>query len=119
MEYRSTIRLKLNLTLTADVKLVFGGDVFNIEKNSSKVKYEVNLMFATDFGKSKIEMSSEKPFRINEMVLDTHSILKTVLERSTYESNVINPDKKLESWVITPLQLDSINHHTIFKDWHY
>lgn len=119
MEYRSTIRLTINFTLTADVELVFGENVFNIEKDPLKVKCEVNLMFATSFGKSKIEMSSAKPFRINTLNLDNQSILNTVIERSSYDSNVIQPDKKLESWIITPLQLDSINHHTIIKDWHY
>jgi hypothetical protein len=119
MEYNSTIRLKMSLTMTADVEFIFGGNVFKIEKTSSKVHYDVNLVFTAKFGKTKIEMSSEKPFRINNMLLDNQTVLSTIVERSTHQSNIVPPDKKLESWIVTPLQLDSIFHHNIIKDWHY
>lgn len=118
-EYRSTINLKMSLTMTADVKLIFGENVFNIERNSSKVRCEVSLVFPAVFGKSDIEMSSSKPFRINNMSLNSVSILEAVIERSIEQTNVIGQDKKLRSYVITPVELDSINHHKIIKDWHY
>jgi len=119
IEYNSTIKLKMSLTMTSEVELIFGENVFKLEKTSSKVHYEADLVFTTKFGKTKIEMSSAKPFRINTILLDNQSILDTIVERSIHKTNVIPPDKKLESWIITPLQLDSIFHHKIIKDWHY
>lgn len=119
IEYNSTIKLKMSLTMTADVKIIFGENVFNIEKNSSKVKYEVSLVFPAVFGKSDIEISSSKPFRINNMSLNNISIFETVIERSIDQTNIIGQDKKLKSYIITPVELDSINHHKIIKDWHY
>lgn len=119
MEYQSTVRLHLSLTMTADVELVFGGNVLKIERNSSKVKYIVDVIFPCAFGKNDIEMSSSKPFKINNMILNDDSILEAVIERSIDQTNIIAQGKKLKSYIVTPLQLDRINHHKIIKDWHY
>ena len=105
--------------MTADIKLIFGENVFNIERNSSKVKYEVSLTFPAVFGKSDIEMSSPKPFRINSISVDNVSILESVTERSIEQTNIIGQDKKFKSYIVTPIELDRINHHKIIKDWHY